>query len=166
MKKSWVHSYSLSAQRILWSDRADAQADLSLRWAHSHFVGSVMSRLIYTPPIVKHRLDSTYDYRTCWCHTPYWMHMSLVMRKPAFGVCDQVTLKPACSVTEASIRLEIFVTVTRDITLFRQRTTKALIRLRGCAGWSVPLLFAYVIRHVFSRLGSYFDLFITVRRKT
>ena len=26
-----------------------------------------------------------------------------------------------------------------------QRTTKALIRLRGCAGWSVPLLFAYGI---------------------
>ena len=27
---------------------ADAQADLSrLRWAHSHFVGFVMSRLIY-----------------------------------------------------------------------------------------------------------------------
>ena len=25
----------------------DAQADLSLRWVHSHFVGFVMSRLIY-----------------------------------------------------------------------------------------------------------------------
>ena len=25
---------------------ANAQADLSLRWAHSHFVGFVMSRLI------------------------------------------------------------------------------------------------------------------------
>ena len=29
-----------------WSDRADAQTDLSLRWAHSHLVGFVMSRLI------------------------------------------------------------------------------------------------------------------------
>ena len=29
-----------------WSDWADAQADLSLRWAHSHIVGFVMSRLI------------------------------------------------------------------------------------------------------------------------
>ena len=38
----------------------------------------------------------------------------------------------------------------RDITLSRQRTTKGLIRLRGCAGWSAPLLFAYDIRHVFS----------------
>ena len=63
------------------------------------------------------------------------------------GVSDQVRLKPACS---ASMKLEILVTETRDITLSRQRTTKALIRLRRCAGWSVPLLFAYDIRHVFS----------------
>ena len=46
MKKAWVLSYPLSAQRRLWSDWADAQADLSLRWAHSHFVGFVMRRLI------------------------------------------------------------------------------------------------------------------------
>ena len=46
MKKPWVLSYPLSAQRRLWSDWADAQADLSLRWAHSHFVDFVMSRLI------------------------------------------------------------------------------------------------------------------------
>ena len=45
MKKAWVFSYPLSAQRRLWSDLADAQADLSLRCAHSHFVGCVMSRL-------------------------------------------------------------------------------------------------------------------------
>ena len=45
MKKPWVLSYPLSAQRRLWSDWADAQADLSLRWVHIHFVGFVMSRL-------------------------------------------------------------------------------------------------------------------------
>ena len=39
MKKAWILSYPLSAQRRLWSDWADAQADLNLRWAHSHFVG-------------------------------------------------------------------------------------------------------------------------------
>ena len=47
MKKAWVLSYPLNAQRRLWSDWADAQADLSLRWAHSHCVGFVMRRLIY-----------------------------------------------------------------------------------------------------------------------
>ena len=36
---------SSCGQRRLWSDWADAQADLSLRWAHSHFVGFVLSRL-------------------------------------------------------------------------------------------------------------------------
>ena len=37
MKEDWVLSYPLSAQRRLWSDWADAQADLSLRWAHMPF---------------------------------------------------------------------------------------------------------------------------------
>ena len=35
----WAHSED-------WSDWADAQTDLSLHWAHSHFVGFVMRRLI------------------------------------------------------------------------------------------------------------------------
>ena len=38
---------TLSRQRRLWTDWVDAQADLSLRWAHSHFVGFVVRRLIY-----------------------------------------------------------------------------------------------------------------------
>ena len=31
-----------------WSDWADAQADLSLCWEHTHFVGFVMSQLLYS----------------------------------------------------------------------------------------------------------------------
>ena len=50
MKKAWVPSCPLSAQRRLWSDWADTQADLSLRWAHAHFVCFVMSRLISQNP--------------------------------------------------------------------------------------------------------------------
>ena len=46
MKKAWVLSYPFSAQQRLWLDWVDVQADLSLRWAHSHFVGFVMRRLI------------------------------------------------------------------------------------------------------------------------
>ena len=46
MKKAWVLSYPLSAQRRRWSDWADAQAALSLCWAHTHFVGFDISRLI------------------------------------------------------------------------------------------------------------------------
>ena len=44
-KKAWVLSYLLSAQRRLWSDWVDAQTDLSLCWANTHFVGLVTSRL-------------------------------------------------------------------------------------------------------------------------
>ena len=46
-KKPWVPSYPLSAQRRLWSDWVNAQADLSLRWADSHIVGFVTRRLKY-----------------------------------------------------------------------------------------------------------------------
>ena len=38
-----------------WSDWADAQADLSLRWAHSHFAGFVERRLIYQPTFLDFR---------------------------------------------------------------------------------------------------------------
>ena len=71
------------------------------------------------------------------------------------GVSNQVRLKLSCSAAEASNRLEILVTETRDITLSRHRTTKMLVRLRGCAGWSAPFLFAYDIRHLFSWPGSH-----------
>ena len=37
IKKAWVLSYPLSIQRRLWSDWADAQADLSLCWVHMPF---------------------------------------------------------------------------------------------------------------------------------
>ena len=47
MMKDWVLSYSLRAKQRLWSDWADAQADLSLRWAHIYFVGFVMRWRIY-----------------------------------------------------------------------------------------------------------------------
>ena len=56
------------------------------------------------------------------------------MRKPVFGICEQVGLKPACSASEASESLEISDRETRGIILSRKRTTKALIRLRRCAG--------------------------------
>ena len=56
--------------------------------------------------------------------------MSLVMRKPVSGVCDQVRLKPACSDTETSQSFEILDTETRGIILSQQQIKKVLIRLR------------------------------------
>ena len=78
-------------------------------------------------------------------------NMSLVSRKPVFGVFDQVRLKPVCSATEASESHEF---ATGDVILSKQRITKTLIRLCGCADWSAVLLFAY-IKMVFSWCGSY-----------
>ena len=71
------------------------------------------------------------------------------------GVSYQARHKPVCAATEASCSLEILAIESRDILLSQQRTTKALIRLRGCAGWSAPLLFAYEIRYIFSWPGSF-----------
>ena len=42
-----------------------------------------------------------------------------------------------------------------NMVLSKQRITKVLIRLRGCAGWSAPVLFANPQRLVFSRRGPY-----------
>ena len=42
---SWGPKVSSCRQLKLWSDWADSQADLSLRWAQSHFVGFVMRQL-------------------------------------------------------------------------------------------------------------------------
>ena len=70
-------------------------------------------------------------------------HMNIATRKPVFGLSDQMRLKPACAATEARQRLEISYVETRGIILSRPRIAKALNRLRGCTGWSVPLLFAY-----------------------
>ena len=69
--------------------------------------------------------------------------------KTCLRVCDQVRHKPVSAATEAMRMLEISDIETRGIILSRQRTTKVLIRLRGCAGWSAPLLFAYGINRFF-----------------
>ena len=53
----WVHSED-------WSDWTDAQADLSLRWAHSHFVGFVMRWLNYYT-----QTDSWIAVTPILCHT-------------------------------------------------------------------------------------------------
>ena len=60
--------------------------------------------------------------------------MNIVTRKPVFGVCDQVRLKPSCTAVETSLGHEILGIETKGIILSRHRTTMALIRLRRCAG--------------------------------
>ena len=87
----------------------------------------------------KHKMANRKDHN--WA-TP-WENVSL-------GVSDQARHKLACAATKSSWSLEISAIESRDIILSKQRTTKALIKLRRCTGWSAPLLLAYDIRHIFS----------------
>ena len=110
MKKAQVLSYPLNAQRRLIR-LGSFQADLSLRWVHSHFVGFDMRQL--------KSLFNTHDGQwweffmgTCiffhFKKIPNLMqfqwdnNMSLITRKPIFGFSDQGRLQLACSATVAS----------------------------------------------------------------
>ena len=127
-----------------WPCKAcDIMHAMPFGWHHTN-VARKRPQITWFPVISLGRLLTKWQethYHICrvWVITS---NMSLLMRKPVFGVCDQVRLKPACSATETSRRLEILDIETRGIILSKQRITKALIRLRGCAGWSAPLLFA------------------------
>ena len=70
------------------------------------------------------------------------LDMGLDVRKPVFGVSDKVWFNPVCSATETSKKIESLLVASLDMILCNKRVTKALIRLRGWAGWSAPLLFA------------------------
>ena len=75
MKKTWVLSHPLSAQRRLWSDWADAQADL-----RSDQTGQMLIRLGRCPGWSKSSLDAQSFY--WFCHEAaqirlYLMHLSM-----------------------------------------------------------------------------------------
>ena len=55
MQKAWVLNYPLS--------EVDAQADLSCRWAHTHFVGFVMRRLTTKLVTAEYRNDPKFSDR-------------------------------------------------------------------------------------------------------
>ena len=67
--------------------------------------------------------------------------------------------KPVSSATETSKKIGILLVASSDMILYKERMTMALIRLRGCAGWSAPLLFANHRRQVFSHRGPYHLLY-------
>ena len=72
----------------------------------------------------------------------YTHEMDLDATNPVFGVSDQVIPKPACSATETSENGKLSLVASLDMILSKEQITKALIRLRGCAGLYAPLLFA------------------------
>ena len=84
------------------------------------------------------------------------------MRKPVFGVSDQVRHKPSCTTTEDSKKLEILVLGRRGIVLSVAKT-KALIScaffrtadLRGYRTADLRLCFCICKKPVFSQRGSF-----------
>ena len=138
MKKPWVLSYPLSAQQRLWSDREDAQADQSLRWANTHFVGFVKLwlKFPYYPEssefsfclikLVSIRKSSfllLQMYHMDVTKYMYNYHMNHVTRKLAFGSLlsgNRATILE-CAATEARWRLEILCIETRGIILSSEK---------------------------------------------
>ena len=78
-KKAWVLSYPLSAQRRLWWDWADAQAELSLHSADSHFVDFDMRRFI----------SQTWTDKTMWIK----QHQELTILKQ-LAACSSNPTRP------------------------------------------------------------------------
>ena len=75
--------------------------------------------------------------------------LSLVVRKPVFGVSDQVPHKPGCSPTENCQRLKI-----SDLDRIHVAKTKALISCAVTAQLICVFDFAYAKKTVFSQRGS------------
>ena len=68
----------LHAERRLWLDWADDQVDLSLRWAHTHFDGFAMRRLIsYCFTVIFQTVAACHSllklFVAKWCHKTLWL---------------------------------------------------------------------------------------------
>ena len=72
------------------------------------------------------------------------------------GCFDKECFKPVSSAKETSLKIEISPAASLHMILFKKQK-KALIRLRGFAGWSVPVLFTNPRRQGFSRRGPYYS---------
>ena len=61
-------------------------------------------------------------------------YLGLDATKPVFRVSDKARLKPVSSATETGKKIENSLEARIDMILSNKRITKALIRLRVCAG--------------------------------
>ena len=94
LKKAWVLSYPLSAQQRLWSDWADAQADLSLCWVYSHFVGFVMRCLKYLFALKVSDMNDNFRL-----YEVHFKHLSRLMRKGSLVLCGLCSFKHTWAMT-------------------------------------------------------------------
>ena len=94
------------------------------------------------------------------CYNGTALYMSLIATKPVFRVSDKARLKPVSSATGTSFKIENCLVASLDMILSNKRITKVLIRLRGFAGWSAPLLFANP-EDRFSRVEAHIVFFLS-----
>ena len=81
--------------------------------------------------------------------------LGLVTWKPVFRVSEKARLKTVSSATETCYNIEITLIACLDKKkLSFKQITKPSIRLRRCAGWSAPLLFAKP-KDMFSRIEAH-----------
>ena len=143
MKKAWVLSYTLSAQRRLWWD----WADLSLRLAHSHFVGFVTRWLILFCRFICIALK-TFEPSSCCMFC-----LSLTFCWLYLGQPGDHLLGKSCPL---SFQLVLFYTLSRAMrkcVLCHMRTTKAQISLR--IRFFMTRLTLYLVFVFLSRLVSW-----------
>ena len=81
-------------------------------------------------------------------------NLSLVVRKPVFGVSDQVRHKPGCTITEYGKRFEISDLV-EEVLYYPGRENKGADQLRGYRVADLRLCFRICKKPVFSRHGSF-----------
>ena len=86
-------------------------------------------------------------------------YMGLDATKPVFGISEKTRLKQVSSATGTGQKIEILLVASLEIMLFNKQITKALIRLRGCPGWSAAVLFANLLKQVFSLRGPYIIIY-------
>ena len=81
--------------------------------------------------------------------------MGLTATKSVFGVPDKVRFKLPAQLQRLARKMIFFSVASLAMVLSKTQIAKALIRLRGCAGWSAPVLLANPRRQVFSGRGPY-----------
>ena len=81
--------------------------------------------------------------------------MSLIVRKPVFGVSDQVRHKPGCTATEDIARGLIFRIKVVEGLYYTCSENKGADQLRGYREADLRLCFRICKKPIFSCLGSY-----------
>ena len=128
MKKPWVLSDPLSAQRRLWSDWADVQADLNLRWAHDILLvllcaGSFIS-------VSSGYLFFQLNNLLAW-FVDTWAAPSETVPS---DICAQKRFRSACAFAQSDRNL-FWAHLDSQWCSFFMQTSKTRTRLRECAGW-------------------------------